>query len=795
MEEKNSEYGAGSIKILEGLEAVRKRPAMYIGDNNTKGLHHLVFEVVDNSIDEAMAGFCKNVEVAIHIDNSITITDDGRGIPVDIHPDKNISAAEVVLTTLHAGGKFDSNTYKVSGGLHGVGVSVVNALSTTFDIEIRRNGKVYSQSYQRGAPNAPLKAIGEAKSTGTKITFKPDDTIFIYTDFNLDILSERLRELSYLNKGIRITITDERADKEREFYYEGGIVSFIEYINKNKNPLFAPPLYIEEEKDHIIIELAMLYNDSFKEDIFTFANNIRTREGGTHLSGFRSALTRTINAYASANNMIKGDVTITGDDVREGLTAVLSIKIPEPQFEGQTKTKLGNSEVQGLVTQVVNDKLSQYMEENPRNAKLMVAKAMMASQAREAAKRARDLTRRKGVLEGSVLPGKLADCQEKDPAACEIYIVEGDSAGGSAKMGRDRKYQAILPLKGKILNVEKARLEKMLANQEVRTLFTALGGGAGRGDFDANKVRYHKIIVMTDADVDGSHIRTLLLTLFYRHMEEIIKRGFLYIAQPPLYRIQKGKTEKYIKDDSELNTHLLEIGLKGKTLTIGDGAETIEGTTLVNVIHKMIDYHKMMENLEKRGYPKDVVEPMLDINVTKKEFFVEKAELEKFLETLPNADKKPNIISDETHGGYALEWFDKRTGAHKKVNWDLVMSVEYQRAHAIRRQLERYDKPPFVLSSEDDTDITINSDEELVRHILENSKSGISIQRYKGLGEMNPDQLWETTMDPARRTLLQVRIDDAVQADNVFTLLMGDQVEPRRNFIQTHALEVKQLDV
>ncbi len=795
MEKNNEKYEAGSIKILEGLEAVRKRPAMYIGDNTTKGLHHLVFEVVDNSIDESMAGYCSEIDISIHIDNSITITDNGRGIPVEIHPDKKISAVEVVMTTLHAGGKFDNNSYKVSGGLHGVGISVVNALSSTLDLEVRRNGKVFVQSYKRGAPDNPLKEIGDAISTGTKITFKPDDDIFEETTFNFDILSERLRELSYLNKGIKIVIEDERSDKKKEFHYEGGIVSFIEYINRNKNPLFTPPIYILLEKGNLVIELAMLYNDGYKEDVFTFANNIHTREGGTHLSGFRSALTRTINAYASANGLIKGDVSITGDDVREGLTAVLSVKIPDPQFEGQTKTKLGNSDVQGIVTQAVNESLSQYLEENPRNAKVIVAKAMMASQAREAAKRARELTRRKGVLETSILPGKLADCQETDPGKCEIYIVEGDSAGGSAKQGRDRRYQAILPLKGKILNVEKARLEKMLSNQEIRILLTALGGGVGHGEFDVSKVRYHKIIIMTDADVDGSHIRTLILTLFFRHMEEIIKRGYLYIAQPPLYKAQRGKSEKYLKDDKELNEFLLDTGLSGSVLKIVGTSEEVEGSTLVNVVNRMIDHQKMLNNLVRRGYPKAVVEPMLDKNIAGKEFFLEKENLAKLLDELKDFEYAVEIVADEEHGGYALEWFDKRAGKRQKINWDLVISVEYQRLHAIRRQLDNYNKPPFILTDEKGAEITLENFETLVTHILKSSKQGLSIQRYKGLGEMNPDQLWETTMDPARRNLTQVRIDDAVEADTVFTLLMGDQVEPRREFIQNHALEVRQLDV
>jgi DNA gyrase subunit B len=796
-EEKNlNVYGASSIKILEGLDAVRKRPAMYIGDVTARGLHHLIYEVVDNSIDEAMAGHCKNIDVILHIDNSATIIDDGRGIPVDMH-ESGKSAAEVVLTTLHAGGKFEKNAYKVSGGLHGVGVSVVNALSDKFYIEIRREGKVWAQSYEKGAPKADLAPIADATGTGTSVTFKPDISIFTETEFNFDYLSERLRELSYLNKGIRIVIRDERTDKERVFHYEGGIVSFIEYLNQNKNPLFAPPIYMEAEKDGMSMEIAFVYNDGYKEDVFSFANNIHTREGGTHLAGFRTALTRSINVYAAANNLLKGETAITGDDVREGLSAVVTAKIPEPLFEGQTKTKLGNSEAQSFIQQVVNTKLGEWFEEHPREGRLIVQKSIMASQAREAAKRARDLTRRKGALESSMLPGKLADCQEKDPAKGELFIVEGDSAGGSAKQGRDRKYQAILPLRGKILNVEKARLDKMLGNQEIRTLLTALGSGIGKDDFNVEKIRYHKIVIMTDADVDGSHIRTLLLTLFYRQMEEVIRRGYLYIAQPPLYKVTKGKREKYIKNDSELDAYLLETGLGGKRLVIGDGDDAvgIDGTVLINVVHKMIDIQKFIEKLSRRGYPGEVIEAMLERNVVHREFFVERSNLESLAAELDDTEHDVSIIDDEQHGGFALEWFDKRAGVRRKVNWDLVMTVEYQRLLSIKNQIEQYRKAPYVLVDDDGTRTDHQSTAELVEAILKESKAGIAIQRYKGLGEMNAEQLWETTMNPETRTMQQVRIDDAVEADSIFTLLMGEQVEPRREFIQTHALEVRQLDV
>jgi DNA gyrase subunit B len=797
MDEKSNTYQAESIKILEGLEAVRKRPSMYIGDTTIRGLSHLVFEVVDNSIDEALAGYCTDIDVVIHIDNSITITDNGRGIPVDIHPDTNTSAAEVVLTKLHAGGKFDNKTYKVSGGLHGVGVSVVNALSATLYCEIRRNGKVYSQLFRRGEPEAPLKEMGEAKGTGTKITFKPDHEIFPELEFNFEILSERLRELSYLNKGIKIHIMDERSLKEHSFHYEGGIVSFVEFLNRNKNPLFMPPMYAEAEKNGTIVELALLYNDGYKEDVFSFANNIRTREGGTHLAGFRSALTRTINAYAVDKNLVKKDVAITGDDVREGLTVVLSVKLPEPQFEGQTKTKLGNAEVQGIVAQLVNEKLGRFFEENPKEAKVIVAKAMLAAQAREAARRAKELTRMKSSMEGSLLPGKLVDCQEKNPALCEIFIVEGQSAGGSAKQGRDSVIQAILPLKGKILNVEKARFDKILSSEEVRALVMAIGSGFGKDEFDIEKVRYHKIILMTDADVDGSHIRTLLLTLFFRHMEEIIEKGFLYIAQPPLYSVQKGKQSNYIKDDRGLEAFFLGIGLKGKTLTIGgNGGETnqLEGDALRNVITRMIEYNNMIASLGRRGYREDLVEKLLAENIMDKEFFLDRDRLGLFLEKFKDSVYDMKIVDDHEHGGKALEWTDKEHGQKQKINWDMVLSPEYQLAHAIRRQLEKHDNPPFILSWKDGK-IELKNKKELIAHIIGGAREGVNVKRFKGLGEMNAEELWETTMNPASRTLRQVKVNDAVEADDIFTVLMGEQVEPRREFIQTHALEVRRLDV
>ncbi|MDH4182776.1 MAG: DNA topoisomerase (ATP-hydrolyzing) subunit B [Nitrospinota bacterium] len=798
MDEISNSYQAGSIKILEGLEAVRKRPSMYIGDTTLKGLSHLVFEVVDNSIDEALAGHCTDVEVVIHIDNSITISDNGRGIPVDIHPETNTSAAEVVMTKLHAGGKFDKNSYKVSGGLHGVGISVVNALSSYLYCEIRRDGKVYSISFKRGVPDGPLQEMGEATGSGTKITFKPDGEIFPELEFNFEILSERLRELSYLNKGIKIQINDERSGKEHKFHYEGGIVSFVEFLNRNKNPLFTPPMYVEGEKNGIMVELAILYNDGYKEDVFSFANNIHTREGGTHLAGFRSSLTRTINSYAESANLIKKESAITGEDVREGLTMVLSVKLPEPQFEGQTKTKLGNAEVQGIVAQLVNEKLGRFFEENPKVARMIVGKATLAAQAREAAKRAKELTRMKSNMESAVLPGKLVACQEKNPALCELFIVEGQSAGGSAKQGRDSAIQAILPLKGKILNVEKARFDKMLASEEVRALIMSLGSGIGKDEFDLGKLRYHKIILMTDADVDGSHIRTLLLTLFFRHMEEIIASGYLYIAQPPLYSVHKGKSQNYIKDDKALEAYFLEVGLKGKTLKIGgangSGREELEGTALRNVITRMIEYNNLIVNMERRGHREDLVERMLEENIMDKEFFLDRSRLESFLTKFEGSEYDMKIVDDQEHGGMAIEWNDKQRGLRRKINWDMVLSPEYQMAHAISRQLENFDKPPFMLIQKDEQ-ITFANKRELISNIISSAREGVSVKRFKGLGEMNAEELWETTMNPATRTLQQVKVNDAVEADDIFTVLMGEQVDPRREFIQTHALEVRRLDV
>ncbi|MBI3793878.1 MAG: DNA topoisomerase (ATP-hydrolyzing) subunit B [Nitrospinae bacterium] len=786
-------YGAEQIKILEGLEAVRKRPAMYIGDISTRGLHHLVFEVVDNSIDEAMAGFCNNVNVIIHSDESISVEDDGRGIPVEIHPDRGISTAEVVLTILHAGGKFEGDGYKISGGLHGVGVSVVNALSEKFDIEIRRDGAVYTQQYSKGKPLSPLKQIGDAQSRGTKIRFTADSSIFEETIFNFDYLSQRLRELAFLNSGIRINILDERSEKKHEFFYEGGISSFIKYLNRTKTPIFPEPIYMKNEKGTTTVEFALVYNDTYKEDVFSFVNNIRTDEGGTHLAGFRAALTRSINQYATSRKMLKKEQAITGEDVREGLSAVISVKMVNPQFEGQTKGKLGNSEIKGIVESLVKETLDEFFEENPSTAKMVVAKAGLAADAREAAKRARELTRRKGLLEFSSLPGKLADCQERDPALCELYIVEGDSAGGSAKQGRERKFQAILPLKGKILNVEKARFDKMLNSNEIRILITAIGGGAGAEDFDISKIRYHKIILMTDADVDGSHIRTLLLTFFYRHMEEVIKRGYLFIAQPPLYKISKGKTEKYIKDEKEFNAHLIKEGTKSTSVTLGDGS-SLKDDALFACVNTMSEYLGAVDKLTQKGHPEELLTAFHKAGINDKEFFTSESNLQEMLKGLGN-NVKNRAVKDSIHGGFAFEWFNTRTGAFSHINWDLISTAEYQKGLDYFGKITAWNKPPFTIKTDGKENHVSTDLRDFIGHILSTAKDGAYLQRYKGLGEMNPEQLWDTTMNPDTRTLLQVRVEDAVEADAMFSLLMGEEVEPRRDFIYTHALEVRNLDV
>lgn len=789
-------YDATKIKVLEGLEAVRKRPAMYIGDTGSAGLHHLVYEAVDNSVDEAMGGHCDNISVIIHINNSISVTDNGRGIPVDIHKEKNKPAVEVVMTTLHAGGKFDNISYKTSGGLHGVGVSVVNALSEKLEIEIRRDESIYSQSYTRGKPDGPLKRTGITKKRGTKIIFLPDKEIFDDIVYSFDVLSKRLRELAFLNKGLRITINDERSDKSHEFYYSGGIISFIKHLNEKKTALHKKPIYVEKTIGDISLELAIQYNDGYKEDMFSFVNNINTSEGGTHLSGFRAALTRTINSYIISRELLKDNsISITGDDVREGLTAVLSIKHPSPQFEGQTKTKLGNNEVKGIVEQAVNEKLSEFFEENPSIARGIAQKGISSAQARNAAKRARELVRRKGVLEFDSLPGKLADCSEKDPSVSELFVVEGDSAGGSAKQGRDRKNQAILPLRGKILNVEKARYDKMLKSEEIKVLITALGAGIGREDFNIEKIRYHKIIIMTDADVDGAHIRTLLLTFFYRQMQEIIEKGYLYIAQPPLFKIKKGRIERYLRDEKEMNDLLMEMGVEKKIVEIAKTGKRHEGKRLISLLKRFIEYNHLFERVERKGQPRELITILLNKKVNKREFFLEKEELLDVINELYEDKLRVELMPDEEHEGYVLKWEIKDNGASGRLDQEFISSARFQKLYSINQEISEIDMPPYFIFEGTNNKIKVESKEDMLKYILSAGRQGLSIQRYKGLGEMNPDQLWETTMDPEKRTLIRVKIEDAVEADEIFTTLMGDQVEPRREFIQTHALEVRNLDI
>ncbi len=793
-------YDAGSIKVLEGLEAVRKRPAMYIGSTGTPGLHHLVYEVVDNSVDESLSGYCDTIEVFIHTDNSVTVIDNGRGIPVDMHEKEQRPAAEVVMTKLHAGGKFDKGSYKVSGGLHGVGISVVNALSENLDLEIRREGNVYQQSYTRGVPKGPLTKTGKTKRTGTTVTFKPDPDIFEDLVYSFETLSQRLRELAFLNKGLSITITDERNDRHKEFLYKGGIIEFVQHLCRNKTLLHKKPVYFTGEREGIELEIALQYNTSYTENIFSFANSINTIEGGTHLSGFKAALTRTINAYASANKLVKDlKSNFTGDDVREGITAVISVRIPEPQFEGQTKTKLGNSKVKGMVETLVNEHLGAYLEENPSRAKKIVIKCRDSALAREAARKARDLTRRKGVLEASTLPGKLADCQEKDPAMCEIFLVEGDSAGGSAKQGRDRRFQAILPLRGKIINVEKARYDKMLASNEIRTIITALGTGIGKEDFDVSKVRYHRVVIMTDADVDGQHIRTLLLTFFYRQMKPLIDQGYLYIAQPPLYKVSWGKKkEKYLDNEKELDEFLMRQATEKRTLVVEkNGKRPIAGTRLISVLKRMKDYFFYMERLTRRGKDGDLIEFLLELGVPKGSPFAKQEKIEALREKLEgHGYEVSDLIHDEEHNLFELEIQSSGEGGMRKtkVNQRLVSQVEYRNMQSIRKELADQWTPPFVINGTGE-DVRCDSRREMLERFMEIAKKGINVQRYKGLGEMNPEQLWETTMDPDTRRMLSVRIEDAVEAEAIFTVLMGDQVEPRRKFIDENALEVVNLDV
>jgi len=789
-----AEYGADAIRILEGLEAVRIRPAMYIGSTGEAGLHHLVYEVVDNSVDEALAGFCSEIAVTIHIDNSVTVVDNGRGIPVEAHP-SGPSSAEVVLTKLHAGGKFDKKAYKVSGGLHGVGVSVVNALSETLEVEIWRDGKVYRQSYARGEPLAPLAETGVTDRRGTKVTFKPDAQIFETTTFSFDTLSQRLRELSFLNKGILITLEDERDGKKHRFQYEGGISSYVEHLNRNKQVLHERPIAIEGVRESVAIEIAMQWNDGYAENLYSFANNINTHDGGSHLTGFKGALTRTLNNYATSAGLAKDlPDPIQGEDTREGLTAVISVKVPNPQFEGQTKGKLGNTEVKGLVESLVNDRLSAYFEENPQAAKRITLKVVDAVRAREAARKARDLTRRKGALDGAGLPGKLAECQERNPERCELFLVEGDSAGGSAKQGRDRRFQAILPLRGKILNVEKARLDKTLASEQIRNIITALGTGVGADDFDVAKLRYHRIIVMCDADVDGSHIRTLLLTFFYRQMKELIERGHLFIAQPPLYKAKHAKSERYLKDEAALDAFLMERAVENRRVRSASGQE-VSGKRLIHLLERMVAYRKLLAVVERKGTPKAMVELLLRGGVKDAAAFSDKQRLLDVIRPVRESGQDVLLEKDEEHGVFEVVLAQPENGSGREVRLGegFVSAPEYKALYSAFEEFRELDGPPLVVI--DGEEAPVPDRETLLEHFLAAGRRGLAISRYKGLGEMNAEELWQTTMDPATRTLLQVRLEDDETAENIFTTLMGDAVEPRRQFIEENALNVRNLDI
>ncbi len=789
-------YTAESIKVLKGLEAVRKRPAMYIGSTGPQGLHHLVYEVVDNSIDEALAGYCKKIDVMIHVDDTVTVIDDGRGIPVGIHRKTRKPAAEVVMTTLHAGGKFDTKSYQVSGGLHGVGVSVVNALSERLDLEIKREGGVYAQSYARGKPVTKLKKIGKTTKTGTKTTFKPDHEIFQILEFNFDTLSQRLRELSYLNKGLKISIMDERNDTRNDFQYRGGIREFVQYLNQNKTAINPKPICIESNKNGIIVEMALQYNTGYSETIFSFVNNINTTEGGTHLIGFKSALTRSLNQYANANNLIKDlKQNLSGDDTREGLCVVLSLKLKDPQFEGQTKTKLGNSDVKGIVDSIVNEELSCYFEENPSVARKIILKVLDAARTREAARKARELARRKGVLESTSLPGKLADCQERDPAQSEIFLVEGDSAGGSAKQARDRRFQAVLPLKGKILNVEKARFDKVLKSEEIGIIISALGTGVEQADFNIDKLRYHKVVIMTDADVDGSHIRTLLMTFFYRQMPQLIEKGHLYIAQPPLYKISKGRSFQYLNDERDFEKYMIWKISEEFQLQVNRQKEVIKGDKFRKFLQRIITKKNFIQIMERKNYPFFLVDILLKNEVGDMEFLRDPKNMKKIQSLLTEKGIVSVLSKDEEHGLFELSVNFQVNGmvVTSKVNMNLITSAQYQTLYKINKALEDFGPPFFILSNGDK--IKLENEAKLLEYLYDNGKKGIVIQRYKGLGEMTPIQLWETTMDSERRYLLQVSIQDVVEADKTFTILMGDEVEPRRNFIETNALEAQNLDV
>ncbi|MDY0163467.1 DNA topoisomerase (ATP-hydrolyzing) subunit B [Desulfobotulus sp.] len=810
IEKKENTYTAKNIKILEGLEAVRKRPSMYIGNIETEGLHHLVYEVVDNSIDEAMAGYCDRIQITIHTDNSVTVRDNGRGIPTEIHEKEDVPAAEVVLTKLHAGGKFDNDTYKVSGGLHGVGISVVNALSETLELTIWQKNQIFQQTFSRGKKTSELTVIGETDLQGTQVHFKPDTTVMNTDLFVYETLSRRMRELAFLNRGVRIIIEDERSDERDEFHYEGGIRSFVEYLNR-QHIVLHDPIVIEGQRNEVQIEVAIQYNDSYNEKLHSFANNINTLEGGFHLSGFKGALTRTLNAYASGDHIPKNMQTkISGEDVREGLTAIVSIRIKNPQFEGQTKTKLGNSEVKGLVESLVNEKLSLYFEENPSIAKKVILKAVEAARAREAARRARDLARSKGGMGDATLPGKLAECQYADPKERELFLVEGDSAGGSAKQARDRRFQAILPLKGKILNVEKARFDKILKSEEVKNIITVLGAGIGREEFDIEKIRYHKIVIMTDADVDGSHIRTLLLTFFYRQTPEIISNGYLYIAQPPLYRIGKGKGGIYLKDENEYSRYLLKRICELKNVFIGDQKEPLPEGELYPFLKNLDVFMRNKEKLWRRGYEPELVDILLSEGIREKDDLRNQEVMTRIRDRLLASDYEVNqFVWNEEREIFELvvtpperkisleeDYATVREKKSVRIGRSFIFSQEYQVCADLSLQLKPYDQAPFKIGSKESLHVdSVDNMRAFYKRISEEAKKGINIQRYKGLGEMNPDQLWETTMDPEKRRLLQVKIEDALLADEIFTLLMGDEVEPRREFIQNNALEVTMIDM
>ncbi|MFH0732829.1 MAG: DNA topoisomerase (ATP-hydrolyzing) subunit B [Candidatus Omnitrophota bacterium] len=790
-------YDATTIQVLEGIEAVRRRPAMYIGDTGARGVHHLVWEVVDNSIDEVMGGYCTDIEVVVHADESVSVIDSGRGIPVDIHKTQNKPALEVVMTTLHAGGKFDHRSYKVSGGLHGVGVSVVNALSEWLEVEVRRDGKIFHQRYKKGKPVSKVTVVGKAQHTGTKVTFRADPEIFgeKFT-YSFETLTNRLRELAFLNKDVRIVLEDERKDKQLEFKFKGGIVSLIEYLNKNKEVVHKKVIYMLKEKDQVIAEVAMQYNEGYTENLFSFANNINTIEGGTHLSGFKSALTRAANQYCKAKNLLKeGDESLSGDDIREGLTAVISVRLPNPQFEGQTKTKLGNTEVEGLTASIVNECLSTFFEENPPIANKIVQKAVLAAKAREAARKARELTRRKGALDSAGLPGKLADCSEKDPALCEIYLVEGDSAGGSGKQGRDRRFQAILPLKGKILNVEKARLDKVFANEEIRTIITALGCGVGE-EFNIEKLRYNKIIIMADSDSDGSHIRTLILTLLYRQMPKLVENGHIYIAQPPLYKVKRGKREEYLQTEEAMRETMLDMGTEGVEVTQPKGNKALTDKQLKDILRSVISLKTLLAAIEKRGAKPSIFMQNRQTKTKKLPLFAVKVEQETHFvyddKELAKLQKKQDVgetkIMEFFEAPQIEKEIDKLGKAGLSVD-DLVGEEAF-----LEEDKKAKAKPLFKVKADGET-VPVFSLEGLLNEIRNRGKKGMTVQRYKGLGEMNPAQLWETTMDPERRTLLKVVLEDAVEADEMFTVLMGDAVQPRREFIEKYAPEVKRLDV